>query len=86
VSMKGLSQGKLASRNFLTRQVAKLPLQFNINLRAPFYQLIGSLRSLYDSSYVSDPRDVKLTPSALPPSVAAKPATSIQPPASESRP
>jgi hypothetical protein len=79
VSMKGLSQGKLASRNFLTRQIAKLPLQFNINLRAPFYALIGSLRSLYDSSYVSDPRDVKLSP-------AAKPSSTIQPPASESRP
>jgi hypothetical protein len=48
VSMKGLSQGKGASKNFLTRQVAKLPLQFNVNIRAPFYQMIGSLRSLYD--------------------------------------
>jgi hypothetical protein len=38
VSMKGLSQGKGASKNFLTRQMAKLPLQFNVNIRAPFYR------------------------------------------------
>jgi hypothetical protein len=57
VSMKGLSQGKEAWRNFITRQIGRLPLEFNVNIRAPFYQMIGSLRSLYDTSYIGDPRE-----------------------------
>lgn len=55
VRFDGLSQGESASRNFLTKQIAKLPIQFNINIRAPFFQLITSTRSLYDSTYVLDP-------------------------------
>ncbi len=55
VRFDGLSQGESASRNFLTKQIAKLPIQFNINIRAPFFQLITSTRSLYDSAYVLDP-------------------------------
>ncbi|WCT79009.1 intermembrane phospholipid transport protein YdbH family protein [Novosphingobium humi] len=89
VSMKGLSQGKGASKNFLTRQVAKLPLQFNVNIRAPFYQLIGSLRSLYDSNYIGDPRDKGLTlPSMrIMPTQNPLPKTAtIQPSVSEHRP
>ncbi|WDF73856.1 intermembrane phospholipid transport protein YdbH family protein [Novosphingobium sp. KACC 22771] len=89
VSMKGLSQGKGASKNFLTRQIAKLPLQFNVNVRAPFYQLIGSLRSLYDSNYIGDPRDKGLTlPSMrIMPTQNPLPKTAtIQPSVSEHRP
>ncbi|NOW46594.1 hypothetical protein FHW96_002754 [Novosphingobium sp. SG751A] len=89
VSMKGLRQGKGASKNFLTRQVAKLPLQFNVNIRAPFYQLIGSLRSLYDSNYIGDPRDKGLTlPSMrIMPTQNPLPKTAtIQPSVSEHRP
>lgn len=55
VRFDGLSQGGGASRNFLTKQIAKLPIQFNINIRAPFFQLITSTRSLYDSAYIIDP-------------------------------
>lgn len=89
VSMKGLSQGKGASKNFLTRQVAKLPLQFNVNIRAPFYQMIGSLRSLYDSNYIGDPRDkglslpnMRVMPNRPQPTKTA----TIQPSVSEHRP
>jgi len=56
VSFDGLSQGRQARSNFVTRQVAKLPLKFNVNIRAPFFQLVTSLRSIYDPAYVRDPR------------------------------
>ncbi|WP_206238628.1 YdbH domain-containing protein [Novosphingobium terrae] len=96
VELRGLTQGKKASRNFLTRQIGKLPIQFNVNLRAPFYSLIGSVRSLYDAKAVADPRSVGLVgsdgkPVATPSQPAANPAqspqsTGIQPPVSEHRP
>ena len=60
VQFNGVSQGQGAKQNIITRQVAKLPIQFNVNIKAPFYQLITSLRSLYDPAFVRDPRDVGL--------------------------
>lgn len=48
VTFAGLSQGKGASRNFITRQVEKLPIVFNVRINAPFRQLITSAKSLYD--------------------------------------
>lgn len=56
----GVKQGKGAKRNFLTRRFEKLPVVFNINIRAPFYQLIGSFKSLYDTSRIRDPRELGL--------------------------
>lgn len=98
VQLLGIRQGATARRNFLTRKIARLPLQFNINLRAPFLQLAGTFRSLYDPAYVSDPRELGLIdaqgrpvakqPSPLPlpvtpPSAATPPAPrDIQPPES----
>lgn len=60
VRFSGVSQGEGAKRNFLTRRLAGLPLQFNVNLRAPFYQLITSFKSMYDPAYVRDPRELGL--------------------------
>lgn len=60
VRFSGVSQGEGARRNFLTRRLAGLPLQFNVNLRAPFYQLITSFKSMYDPAYVRDPRELGL--------------------------
>jgi hypothetical protein len=60
VRFTGVSQGAGAKQNFLTRRIAHLPIQFNINLRAPFYQLITSFKSLYDPAYVKDPRGLGL--------------------------
>lgn len=60
VQFAGVSQGKGASRNFLTRQVANLPIQFNLNVRAPFYSLLGTYKSMYDPSVVKDPRTIGL--------------------------
>ena len=85
ISFDGLSQGSGAKSNFLTRQVAKLPIRFILNIKAPFFSLFGSMRSLYDPTYLTDPRtlglidrDGKVRP--RPPSIA------IQPPVSENNP
>lgn len=92
VRFTGVKQGAGTTQNFLTRRVASLPIQFNINLRAPFYQLITSFKSLYDPAYVKDPRELGLldaqgraaTPGQLPP----PPGTpqNIQPSDSEKNP
>ena len=44
----GVGQGEGATRNFLTNQVAKLPLVFNIKITAPFRQLLTSAKGFYD--------------------------------------
>lgn len=44
----GVGQGEGATQNFLTRQVAKLPLVFNVKVHAPFRQLITSAKGFYD--------------------------------------
>ncbi len=46
----GVGQGEGATRNFLTNQVAKLPLIFNVKIRAPFRQLLTSAKGFYDPS------------------------------------
>lgn len=56
VQFRGVKQGAGTKRNFLTRRIAALPIQFNVNLRAPFFQLISSFKALYDPEYVRDPR------------------------------
>lgn len=89
IRFDGLSQGEGASRNFLTRQVEKLPLQFNVTIAAPFLQLITSARSLYDTQFITDPGVLGLLPGQVnnpgPHSTTpAKPG--IQPPESEDRP
>jgi len=84
----GVKQGAGAQQGFVTRQLRGLPIQFNVNLRAPFYQLITSFKAMYDPAYIRDPRDlglidkagkaIKRTPSVSPPA--------IQPPDSETKP
>ena len=37
-----------------------MPIKFNVNLKAPFFKLVGSLRSLYDPAAVRDPRELGL--------------------------
>ncbi|MFN3818080.1 YdbH domain-containing protein, partial [Blastomonas sp.] len=92
IRFDGLSQGEGASRNFLTRRIERLPLQFNVTISAPFLQLITSARSLYDTQYVTDPALLGLLPGqANNPDGIGAPTTSpetpgIQPPASEDRP
>ncbi|MEQ1499382.1 MAG: YdbH domain-containing protein, partial [Novosphingobium sp.] len=60
MQIDGVRQGTGAKRNFLTRRFAKLPIKLNVNIHAPFYQLLGSFKSLYDPSYARDPRELGL--------------------------
>ena len=60
VRFDGVKQGLGTKRNFITRQIARLPLQFNVNVRAPFYSLINSAKSLYDPAFIKDPRTIGL--------------------------
>lgn len=54
----GVRQGEGAKRNFLTRQLAKLPIRFNVNVRSEnFHELSMLVRSYFDSSYLPDPVD-----------------------------
>ncbi len=60
VSFDGISQGQGTNQNFLTKQVAKLPIRFNVNIKAPFFSLFGSFKSLYDPNLVPDPQKMGL--------------------------
>nr|WP_086493451.1 YdbH domain-containing protein [Novosphingobium panipatense] len=99
LAFDGLSQGDTAQRNFLTRQIAKLPIRFVVKIKAPFFSLFGSMRSLYDPTYVTDPRALgidKGVPLVVPGSPSgmnsgkaetARPVPdTIQPPVSENNP
>lgn len=60
VNIEGVRQGEGAKRNIITRALANLPIQFRINITAPFYQLITSFKSLRDPAAVRDPRELGL--------------------------
>jgi len=60
VRFDGVSQGEGAERNIATRAIAGLPIRFDINIRAQFYQLIGSIRAMYDPAAIRDPRELGL--------------------------
>ncbi|MFD1036566.1 YdbH domain-containing protein [Sphingomonas hankookensis] len=48
IRFAGVSQGKGTYSNFLIRRLAKLPLVFNVRIKAPFRQLIDSVQNYYD--------------------------------------
>lgn len=58
ISFTGVQQGALAKRNFITRQLARVPIKFNVSVTAEFLKLIGSIRGLYDANYAAD-RDLQ---------------------------
>jgi hypothetical protein len=60
VRFDGVQQGEGAKKNIVTRQIAKLPIQFRINIRAQFYQLLTSMKAMYDPAAVRDPRELGL--------------------------
>ncbi|WP_165853499.1 intermembrane phospholipid transport protein YdbH family protein [Aurantiacibacter aquimixticola] len=60
VRFSGVGQGETAERNIVTRAVAQLPIDLRINIRAPFYKLISTLRALYDPMALRDPRSLGL--------------------------
>lgn len=58
ITFDGVTQGEGAKQNIVTRRLAKLPIRFKVNIRAPFYQLLNNMRSLYDPDYIQDPRSI----------------------------
>ncbi|GAB5349440.1 intermembrane phospholipid transport protein YdbH family protein [Alteriqipengyuania sp. 357] len=57
---RGIGQGEGAESNFITRRIAKLPLEFRVNITAPFFALVSNLRSFFDPAFVRDPRTLGL--------------------------
>lgn len=58
ISFTGLQQGSAAKRNFITKQLARIPIKFNVSVTAEFLKLIGSVRGLYDPNYAAE-RDLQ---------------------------
>lgn len=56
----GVRQGQDADTNFVTRQIAKLPIRFNVNVRASFYELMNDLMKTYDPATNIDPGSLGL--------------------------
>lgn len=80
----GVGQGEGATRNFLTNQVAKLPLVFNVKIRAPFRQLLTSAKGFYDPSLLIEQNLPALMRAQQEAEAAAKGAPPpVQPPESE---
>ncbi len=76
VEFTGIKQGKAAKQNFITRQVARVPIRFNVNIHAPFYSLISSM----------NPQPPPGAFRSLPPGTFQPPASGVQPPASSPKP
>jgi hypothetical protein len=54
----GVQQGTGTSQNFITRRLAKLPIQFKVNVRAEnFYELTTMVRSFWDVDFLGNPVD-----------------------------
>ncbi|MFM5917159.1 MAG: YdbH domain-containing protein [Novosphingobium sp.] len=84
MQIDGISQGQGAKRNFITQRFAKLPIRFNISIKGPFHALLTNLRSLYDPSYVRDPRELGLIPGG--PTLPGEPQPTPAPPATAPSP
>lgn len=50
ISFTGLQQGSGAKRNFITKQLARIPIKFNVTITAEFMALINKIRDYYDPS------------------------------------
>lgn len=60
VNIEQVRQGAGAKRNIITKALGNLPIEFRINVRAPFYQLITSFKAMRDPALVRDPRELGL--------------------------
>jgi hypothetical protein len=58
VRFDGVSQGAGAKQNFITRRIGKLPFRFVVTITAQFYQLIGTIKSMYDPTMVRNPAEL----------------------------
>lgn len=89
MKIEGVRQGDGAKRSIVTRSLAGLPIQFNVNIRAPFQRLMTSFKALYDEEFIIDPRVLGLPGAGgdAPPPPPANPAQpAIQPPVSRNKP
>ncbi len=78
ISFTGLQQGSLAKRNFITRQLARIPIKFNVSVTAQFMMLIGSIRGYYDPNYAAE-RDLPYLLQQQPTHTDAKTTPSVEP-------
>jgi hypothetical protein len=81
VEFTGIRQGKDAKQNFITRQVARVPVKFNVNIHAPFYRLISSMNPQPPPGAFRG-----LPPGTMTPETFPAPAISVQPPVSTPKP
>ena len=87
VRFSGVSQGEGTTSNFIIRRLTKLPFRFNVNVRAPFRQLIDSVRSYYDPSRLIERNlPALLQQQPVPTPTPKTPARPVQPPESETVP
>ena len=76
----GVGQGEGATRNFLTNQIARIPLVFNVKVTGPFRQLVTSAKGLYDPTvWIEQNLDQLIQQQQE----AAKASAPVQPPESE---
>lgn len=64
VRFRGLQQGSAAKRNYITQQLAKLPIEFNVRIAAEFLSLIANIRSIYDGEYAAQRFGSQVLPTA----------------------
>lgn len=89
INFAGISQGEGAKSNFLIRRLQKLPFVFNIQIRAPFRQLLDSVQSWYEPSRLIErnlPELLEQQRRNEASGATATPAPVIQPPESEKLP
>lgn len=54
VRIRGLQQGAGANRNFITKQLAKIPIIFNVNIKASFLELLSLAEGYNDPSLLAN--------------------------------
>ena len=59
-NIDGVRQGEGASRNFVTRELAKLPIRFKVNVRSEnFYTLATIVRGIFDPTVFASAAEVE---------------------------
>ena len=84
VRFAGVAQGAGAKRNFLFDRLQKLPIVFNLRIKAPFRQLIDSAQSFYDPKRLIErnlpalleEQDKRAPPPITPPAISIQPSDS----------
>lgn len=83
VTFEGIKQGKGAKQSFITRQLARVPIKFNIRTEAPFFELFGSVRSFYDPAALVEknrPEILRRQRGGQPPAAPAEPSPPAEKP------